>query len=210
MSIQQSMNQIMSNLQWAGSFYSQSPEAKERFEGKQAVKRLKALNERTDPENIKKEHLKAYRDKFKNSTESDNEIIKKIKPELEADANKRWKMYESETYKHYLKYPTAENYSNYYQAKLGRQDGPMSFGSGKLYNKPDYTKQDFGDEEFMKEPENPIMTPEFSREAVLDGVGAEMINKIKQTEQFAGFREGLRNQELMDAWRVGYQGGGKK
>ena len=208
MSIQQSVNQIMSNLQWAGSFYSQSPEAKERFESKQAIKRLKTLNEATNPEKVEKEHLANYRKQYPSSIESDNEIIKKLRPEMEKDANKRLSMYEAEAYRHYQKYPTAENYDNYYQAKSAREAG-VSYG-GKLWKAPDYTKQDFGDEEFMKEPENPIMTPEFSREAVLDGVGAEMINKIKQTEQFAGFREGLRNQELMDTWRVGYQGGGKK
>lgn len=194
MSIQQSVNQIASNLQWASSFYSQSPSAKAKYEAKQANKRLEQLNKATSPATVEKEYLEAYRKDYPDSTESDNEIIRKQRTTMEADAKKRLKMYEDATYEHYLKYPTGENYLNYKQAKYAREAG-VGFG-GQQYRSPEYNN-----------PYGPInenvIEPQFSREQVLDGVGAEMINKIKQTETFAGFREGLKNQELMKKWRVG-------
>ena len=117
MSIQQSVNQIMSNLEWASRFYTQSPQAQQKYAKRSIEQRLQQIDNEPDYDTITAEEVKRAKgpnlEFHKDKTDAEIAKIPGVAHGIDTRFMRQLREEEALTYDLWKLDPSAENYAKY-------------------------------------------------------------------------------------------------
>lgn len=180
MSIQQSVNQIMSNLEWASRFYTQSPQGKDKLRLKQAKQNRELLKQKDDTyQKIIEEEVARFKEqepeKYADVSIDSMMKIPVIEKAIDERHNAVLTGAEQSAYRVWQLEPTAENYGIYAEARDDRR-------IGKLARKARDAKR----AEAIKKQKR-------ERQDVLANTGDELLNRAEQQNAHTAYRKQLEN-----------------
>lgn len=180
MSIQQSVNQIASNIEWAGRFFAQSPEAKQKSAKRSIEQRLQEIDNEPDFDTITAEEIKRVRDLnpefYQDKTDEEIANLADVAKSVDTRYMRQLKEEEALTYDLWKLDPSAENYAKYHMAVENRTTQEASNRESNANKKVKINTQ-----------------PKAKREEVLANTGEELLNRAEQQNAHTAFRKQLEN-----------------
>ena len=180
MSIQQSVNQIASNIEWAGRFFAQSPEAKDKLRLKQAKQNRELLKQKDDtfPTIIDEEIARFKKrdpEKYANMTPETMMRVPEVEKAIDERHNAVLTGAEQSAYRVWQLEPTAENYGIYSEAREDRRIGKSARKARDAKRAEEIKKQ------------------KRERQDVLEDTGEEILNRAEQQNAHTAYRKQLEN-----------------